>query len=102
MTEALRNPIGRKVRRLVVNVTLSALLVTSIIAIVSMYNIREKNKERLITQMEASLYNTIKDKARFADSELGKYLEYANMFADYVSVLYRNPSKFVPNEVLPH
>ncbi|MBR0151471.1 MAG: SpoIIE family protein phosphatase [Synergistaceae bacterium] len=96
-----KNPIGRKVRRLVVNVALSGLLVTSAIAIVSMHNIREKNKEVLITQMETSLYNTIKDKAKFADSELGKYLEYANMFADYVNVLYANPSKFVPNEVLP-
>ncbi|MBQ7168896.1 MAG: hypothetical protein IJR63_03215 [Synergistaceae bacterium] len=99
MTE--RNPIGKKIQSLVVNVALAALLITGIISIVSMSSVREKNKEVLITQMETSLYNTIKDKARFADSELGKYTEYANMFADYVSVLYRSPSKFVPNEVLP-
>ncbi|MBQ4400713.1 MAG: SpoIIE family protein phosphatase [Synergistaceae bacterium] len=94
-------PIGKKIQSLVVNVALVALLVTSAISIVSMSNVRQKNKEVLITQMETNLYNTIKDKARFADSELGKYTEYANMFADYVNVLYRNPSKFVPNEVLP-
>ncbi|MBQ2615833.1 MAG: hypothetical protein IJF90_03145, partial [Synergistaceae bacterium] len=94
-------PIGKKIQSLVVNVALVALLVTSAISIVSMSNVRQKNKEVLITQMETNLYNTIKDKARFADAELGKYTEYANMFADYVNVLYRNPSKFVPNEVLP-
>ncbi len=94
-------PIGKKIQSLVVNVALVALLVTSAISIVSMSNVRQKNREVLITQMETNLYNTIKDKARFADSELGKYTEYANMFADYVNVLYRNPSKFVPNEVLP-
>lgn len=95
------NPIGRKIRRLVVNVAFTALLVTGIISVVSLYNVREKNKEVLITQMETDLYSTIKDKARFADSELGKYIGYANIFADYISFLYHNPSKFVPNEVLP-
>ena len=94
-------PIGKKIQSLVVNVAVIALLVTSAISIVSMSNVRQKNKDVLITQTETDLYNTIKDKARFADAELGKYTEYANMFADYVNVLYRNPSKFVPNEVLP-
>ena len=100
-SEHSRKPIGKKIRSLVVNVALAALLVTSIISIVSMYGIREKNKEVLITQMETKLYNTIRERAKFADSELGKYVGYANMFADYINVLYRNPSKFVPNEVLP-
>ena len=74
-----RNPIGKKIQSLVVNVALAALLITGIISIVSMSRVREKNKEILITQMETSLYNTIKDKARFADSALGKYTEYAEM-----------------------
>ena len=95
------NPIGKKIQSLVVNVALVALLVTSAVSIVSMSNVRQKNKEVLITQMETNLYNTIKDKARFADSELGKYIGYANMLAGYINELYRNPSKFIPNEVLP-
>ncbi|MBQ7543619.1 MAG: SpoIIE family protein phosphatase [Synergistaceae bacterium] len=96
-----RKPIDKKIRSLVVNVAFAALLVTALISAVSIFGIREKNKEVLITQMETNLYNTIKDKARFADSELGKYVNYANTLADYINVLYRNPSKFLPNEVLP-
>ena len=94
-------PIGKKIQSLVVNVAVIALLVTSAISIVSMSNVRQKNKDVLITQTETDLYNTIKDKARFADAELGKYIGYADMLAGYINVLYRNPSKFVPNEVLP-
>ncbi|MBQ7219916.1 MAG: hypothetical protein IJS28_02935 [Synergistaceae bacterium] len=96
-----KKPIGRKIRGLVVSVTFAALLVTGAISVLSMFGFREKNKEILITQMEANLYNTIKDKARFADAELGKYVEYADMLAEYISVLYHSPSKFIPNEVLP-
>ena len=55
-------PIGKKIQSLVVNVALVALLVTSAISIVSMSNVRQKNREVLITQMETNLYNTIKDK----------------------------------------
>ena len=100
MTEDF-TPVGKKIRILVLSVAFVAVLVTSMIAVISISNIREKNKEVLTTQMEANLYNTVKDKARFADAELGKYVEYANMLAGYITVLYHNPSKFVPNEVLP-
>ena len=97
--EVLKNSIGKRVKSLVVNVAFTALLVTGIISILSMYNIREKNKEILIAQMETSLYNRVRDKAQFADSELKKYIGYANMFADYINVLYQNPSKFMSKEV---
>lgn len=99
--EDIRNPIDKKIRRLVVSVAFAALLITSVIAVISIFNIKRKNQEILITQMETNLYNTIKDKARFADFELRKYVGYANMFADYINFLYCNPSKFVANEVLP-
>ena len=100
MTEDF-TPVGKKIRILVISVAFVAVLVTSIVAVVSIYNIREKNKEVLTTQMETNLYNIVKEKARFADAELGKYVEYANMLAGYITVLYHNPSKFVPNEVFP-
>ena len=94
-------PIGKKIRRLVVNSAFAVLLVIAVIVMISMSSIRQKNREIITAQTEATLYNAVKDKARFADSEMRKYVAYADIFADYISYLYSNPSKFVPNEVLP-
>ena len=94
-----RTPIGKRIRRLVVNVTSAALLLTITISAATMYRIREKNKEVLLTQMDTRLYNRLRDKAKFADAELKKYLAYAYTLSDYITFMYCNPSKFMPNEI---
>ena len=100
-TENFRKPIGKKIRSLVSNVAFAALLVTVIFAMITMSNIREKNKEILITQMETNLYNTVRNKAKIADAAFGKYAGYIEDFTAYINGLYKNPSRYLPNEVLP-
>ena len=99
--EDMRIPVGHKIRNLVIKVAFIALLVTGMITTVSMSNIRTKNREILTLQMETSLYNNVKNKARFADAELGKYAVQIKDFADYISGLYRNPSGYLPKIAMP-
>ncbi len=96
-----RYPIRSKVQRMVLAISFAALVITSAAGIISMLLIRSDSEKALIQQTEQNLRTITTSKAELADSELGKYSDYVQNFADYIHDLYENPSGYVPHEVLP-
>ncbi|MBQ7545242.1 MAG: SpoIIE family protein phosphatase [Synergistaceae bacterium] len=96
-----RLPIRKKIQRMVMAISIAALIVTSSAGIVSMMRIQGDSESALIHQMEQNLRTIIEDKARFADSELSKYAGYLLNCAEYARDLYRNPSNYAAKNVRP-
>ena len=96
-----RKTIRTKIQRMVLAISIIALLVTSSVGIVSMIRIQGDSESALIHQMEQNLRTIIEDKAKLADSELGKYAGYIQNCADYAHDLYVNPSGYAAKMVQP-
>ena len=96
-----RKTIRTKIQRMVLTISIIALLVTSSVGIVSMIRIQGDSEAALIHQMEQNLRTIIEDKAKLADSELGKYAGYIQNCADYAHDLYVNPSGYAAKMVQP-
>ena len=87
MTEK-RRPLRKKVRTMVLTISLASLLLTSTMGIFSMVFIKSDSETALVGQMEQDLRNLVISKARLAESELGKYAGLVQTFADYLHELY--------------
>ncbi len=111
-----RRPIRKKVQTMVLTISVTALLLTSIVSVFSMLKIQsdvlsagktlgdtaaKNGAEALLTQMERNLLDIVSSKAKLADSELGRFSNYAGQFAAYAERLYNSSSDFVPVDVLP-
>ena len=96
-----RHSILGKVLRMVLGISVAALVLSSAAGIVSMIRIQGDSENALVAQMEQNLSNIVTSKANLADSELGKYTEHVRNFADYIHGLYREPSAYLPREILP-
>ena len=99
--EKKRKPIRQRVQLMVLLISVAALIVTSVVGVVSMLRIKNDSELALIGQMEQNLKNIVISKASQAESELGKYAAYVSDFASYIQSLYENPQAYVPAEVLP-
>ena len=99
--EQKRQPIRKKVQRMVLLISIASLLLTSAVGLSSMLRIKGDSEDALIRQMNQNLLNVVKDKATLADSELGKYADSIQDFAAYIHGLYRSPENYVQREVLP-
>lgn len=99
--EQKRQPIRKKVQRMVLLISIASLLLTSAVGLSSMLRIKGDSEDALIRQMNQNLLNVVKDKAALADSELGKYADSIQDFAAYIHGLYRSPENYVQREVLP-
>ena len=99
--EQKRQPIRKKVQRIVLLISVAGLLLTSAVGLFSMLQIKGDSEDALIRQMNQNLLNVVKDKADLADSELGKYADYIRDFSSYIQGLYQNPERYVRREVLP-
>ncbi|MDD6051701.1 MAG: SpoIIE family protein phosphatase [Clostridiales bacterium] len=99
--EQKRQPIRKKVQRIVLLISVAGLLLTSAVGLFSMLRIKGDSENALIRQMNQNLLNIVKDKADLADSELGKYAAYIRDFAAYIHGLYLQPEDYVQREVLP-
>ena len=96
-----RRPIYRKILIMVLSISVAALFLTTTAGIISMFRIQEDSEQALINQMEQNLHNIATSKASLADSELGKYADYAQNLADYIHELYSHPESYTSHEVLP-
>ena len=63
-----RRPIRKKVQSMVLYISIAALLVTTIVGILSMIRIQGDSENALIHQMENNLYNLTMNKAELAES----------------------------------
>ena len=95
-----RRPIRKKIRAMVLTISMASLLITSTMGIFTMMLIKGDSEDALVHQVEQDLKNLVVSRARLADNELGKYANYVQTIADYISVLYRNPGalsgRYVP------
>ena len=96
-----RRTIRRKVQNMVLMISIAALIITSIVGIISMMRIQYDSENALIKQMEQNLNNITVSKSGLADSELGKFSEYISNFAIYINDIYSFPSDFVSRDVKP-
>ena len=96
-----RRPIRKKVQRMVLSISLAALVLASAVGLFSMARIQGDSESALIHQMEQNLSNIVTSKAELAESELGQYAGYIGDFARYIHELYRHPAGYAPIEVLP-
>ena len=99
--EKKRQPIRKKVQKIVLLISVAGLLLTSTVGLFSMLQIKGDSEDALIRQMNQNLLNIVRDKADLADSELGKYADTIRGFSSYIHGLYRNPNQYVQREVLP-
>lgn len=111
-----QTPIRKKVRRVVLAISMAALLAATAVSIMSMLRIQttvvaggkqlgetaaRDSEQALLAQMENSLLSLVESKAEIADANLGKFSDYINLFADYANELYRHPENYKPLAVLP-
>ena len=99
--EMKRKPILKKIRSIVLMISIVALLITSAVGLLSMLMIKSESEMALTDQMEQNLHNIVSSKADLAHSELGRYSGYIKEFAEYANWLYRHPESFVAKPVLP-
>ena len=96
-----RRPIRKKVQAMVLVISLASLLLTSTMGIFSMVFIKSDSETALICQMELDLRNLVTSKAKLAESELGKYANHVQTFADYLHGLYVHAnslsSRYIPS-----
>ncbi len=78
-----------------------ALLVTSLVGIVSMYLIRKQSEKSLVERMESNLNNIAVSKSKLAESEFDRYADQVVNFSDYIRGLYLEPKKYMPREIMP-
>lgn len=99
--EMKRQPILKKIRSIVLLISIIALLLTSAVGLLSMLMIKSESERALTDQMELNLNNIVSSKADLAHSELSRYSGYISEFADYANWLYAHPESFVGKPVLP-
>jgi sigma-B regulation protein RsbU (phosphoserine phosphatase) len=114
--ENKRLPIRKNVQRMVLTISVGALMLTSIISLFSMLKIQsdilnanknlgsttsQDSENALLKQTEANLLDLVTNKSELADSELGQYQDDVSQFAAYAHTLYQNPDKFIGVETDP-
>lgn len=96
-----RVPIRKRVRGMMLFVVAAALLITSLVGIVSMYRIRKQSERSLVERMESNLYNIAESKAKLAESEFDRYADEVTNFSDYIHGLYMEPDEYKAREIMP-
>ena len=99
--EGKRRPIRDKIRVIVLVISLVSMLVTSTTGVLSMVIIKSDSESALIHQMEQNLSSFVKSRVTLADSELGEYARFVCDNVRYIQMLYKNPSAFRPNIIMP-
>ncbi len=101
MKDKKRVSIRRKVQKMVMAISTTALVLTSVVGIVSMILIRSQAQDIFIARMENNLTNIVTNKAELADAEFSRYTSYADSFAQYIHEMYVHPDQFARCDVKP-
>ena len=86
--EGQRHPIRRKVRGMVLVISMVALTLSSAVGGLSMWRIHRNSEGALRSQMEQNLTTIVASRAALAEAELDKYKIAVQMFVDYLHELY--------------
>ena len=101
LTVKPRRPIRKKLQKMMLLISMIAIVITSVAGILSMIRIQGNSESALTRQMEINLKDIVSDRAALADSELEKYSNYIKNFADYLHGIYSHPDKFIRYDVQP-
>ncbi|MCR5347538.1 MAG: SpoIIE family protein phosphatase [Fretibacterium sp.] len=87
-TDGQRHPIRKKVRGMVLVISLFALTLAIAVGGISMLRIHKNNETALRKQMEQNLTTIVTSRAAMAETELGKYVIAVQIFSNYLHELY--------------
>ena len=94
-----RRTIRAKVYNMVLAISAAALLITSVVGVISMIRIQSDGENALIAQMEQNLRNVTTNKAQLAEAELGNFAINVTNLAAYITELYKNPAMYVSHDI---
>ncbi|MCR5346870.1 MAG: SpoIIE family protein phosphatase [Fretibacterium sp.] len=97
-----RHPIRKKVRGMVLVISLISLALAIAVGVISMMRIYNDSEAAMRLQMEQNLHTIVTSRADLAETELEKYAIAVQTFADYLQELYRgNPAPEVLELIPP-
>ena len=94
-----RKPIRQKILKIVLRISILALVLTSIVGTVAMLQIKRLAKQTLLSQTTVNLAQSAAQKATLADSELRKFAKNISLFSSYIHELYLHPENYRPHPV---
>ena len=90
-----RRPIRREIQRIVLVITLVSLIVTSIVGIFSMLEIRRQSEEALTEQAQKNLSDFAENKTALAEASFARYAGHMNVLSSYITGLFKNEEDLV-------
>ena len=86
---------------MVLQISIAAILLTSIVGIVTMLKIRKVSENALLAQMENAMGDITSNRAQRADLQLNVFTGYISRCVSYIESLYASPQNFAKRPVLP-
>ena len=96
-----KSSIKQRIQRMVLQISIAAILLTSIVGIITMLNIRRVSQKALVTQMENAMCDVTRNRAQRADLQLSVFSSYISRCVSYIESLYAEPKNFAKRPVLP-
>ncbi|MBO6107795.1 MAG: SpoIIE family protein phosphatase [Eubacterium sp.] len=91
-----RIPIRRRFLRIDLSIVIISIVVSGVLSVLSMMNIRNTGEKALLNEGSKKLVNLVADKALLANSQLEHYKNMVRDFASYIHKYYKNPENYVP------
>lgn len=101
MSKMARIPIQKKLQRMVLLISVIAVVSISAIGIFTLHNIKAKSIEIFVDQIKLNLSTVAYDKSIIADLELSRFESYINANARYLYLANCLPQDFARKEVSP-
>ena len=99
--DSKRTSIKSRMQQMVLQISIAAILLTSIVGIVTMLKIRKVSENALLTQMENAMGDITSNRAQRADLQLNVFTGYISRCVSYIEMLYDSPRNFAKRPVLP-
>ena len=96
-----KSSIKKRIQKMVLQISIAAILLTSVVGIITMMNIRRVSERALLTQMENAMGDVTRNRAQRADLQLNVYASYISRCVSYIESLYAAPQTFAKRPVLP-
>ena len=94
-----RVTIKRKVRYLILAITLVAILVVSVAALNFMQRIRQASEVAVVEEMKSKVSNLVGEKVNNAEISLKKYTNYIEMLVDLIDIIHKEPNNYVKQDI---
>ena len=96
-----KSSIKQRIQKMVLQISIAAILLTSVVGIVTMLNIRKVSEKALLEKMKNGMGDITRNRAQRADLQLDVYSSYISRCVSYIESLYAAPQDFAKRPVLP-